>query len=81
MSTLPAVTTQDLELEHAELLPSRETLNVCNHHSSSSSSSFSFTQVIGSGNGNHDGDGNIGLVNLGNGALDGNLNGNTIVLG
>jgi len=26
MSTLPAVTMQDLELEHAELLPSRETL-------------------------------------------------------
>ena len=27
MSTLPAVTMQDLELEHAELLPSRETLH------------------------------------------------------
>ena len=26
MSTLPAVTMQDLELEHAELLPARETL-------------------------------------------------------
>ena len=26
MSTAPAVTMQDLELEHAELLPSRETL-------------------------------------------------------
>ena len=35
MSTAPAVTMQDLELEHAELLPSRETLSV---HSS-------FTQV------------------------------------
>src|SRR5215475_15480807 len=32
MSTLPAVTTQDLELEHAELLPSRETLNCCRNH-------------------------------------------------
>jgi len=30
MSTLPAVTMQDLELEHAELLPSRETL--CSPH-------------------------------------------------
>jgi hypothetical protein len=29
MSTLPAVTMQDLELEHAELLPSRETLCGC----------------------------------------------------
>jgi hypothetical protein len=26
MSTAPAVTAQDLELEHAELLPARETL-------------------------------------------------------
>ena len=26
MSTVPAVTAQDLELEHAELLPARETL-------------------------------------------------------
>ena len=29
MSTRPAVTMQDLELEHAELLPSRETLCGC----------------------------------------------------
>ena len=28
MSTVPAVTAQDLELEHAELLPARETLLV-----------------------------------------------------
>ena len=35
MSTASAVTMQDLELEHAELLPSRETLT----------SGFSFTQV------------------------------------
>ena len=28
MSTQPAVTMQELELEHAELLPSRETLSV-----------------------------------------------------
>jgi hypothetical protein len=35
MFTLPAVTMQDLDLEHAELLPSRETLH----------GGFSFTQV------------------------------------
>ena len=29
MSNVPAVTMDDLELEHAELLPSRETLWVC----------------------------------------------------
>jgi hypothetical protein len=28
MSAVPAVTAQDLELEHAELLPARETLNL-----------------------------------------------------
>jgi hypothetical protein len=78
MSTVP-VTMQDLELEHAELLPARETLNVCGHRSSGSS--VSFTQVIGSGNGNNDGNGNVGLLNIGNGALDGNLNGNTIIVG
>ena len=48
MSTAPAVTMQDLELEHAELLPSRETLSV---HSS-------FTQV-GYGN-----TAQAGLVNV-----------------
>ena len=40
MSTAPAVTMQDLELEHAELLPARETLRVLRH-----SGGFSFTQV------------------------------------
>jgi hypothetical protein len=44
MSTLPAVTMQDLELEHAELLPSRETLCVCHSHHGGGSSS-SITQV------------------------------------
>jgi hypothetical protein len=78
MTTVTAVTMQDLELEHAELLPARETLNVCGHRSGGSS--FSVTQIVGSGNGNGDGNGNIGLLNLGNGALDGNLNGNTVVL-
>jgi hypothetical protein len=42
MSTRPAVTMQDLELEHAELLPSRETLCVSSGHAGNS---FSFTQV------------------------------------
>ena len=65
MSTPPAVTTQDLELEHAELLPSRETLCVSRCHGSQGSS-FSFTQV-GYGN-----TAQSGLVNvsLANGSLD-----------
>ena len=69
---MPTVTMQELELETAELLPARETLNVCSHRSGGSS--FSFTQVIGSGNGNNNG--NAGLVSI----LSGDLNGNTIVL-
>ena len=32
MSNVPAVTMQELELETAELLPSRETLNSCGCH-------------------------------------------------
>ena len=36
------VTMQELEAETAELLPSRETLNVCGRHSGSSNS-FSYT--------------------------------------
>jgi hypothetical protein len=54
MSTLPAVTMQDLELEHAELLPSRETLS-CSRHQGGG---FSFTQV-GYGN-----TAQAGLVNV-----------------
>jgi len=42
MSTEPAVTMQDLELEHAELLPGRETLCCVSNHQGPS---FSFTQV------------------------------------
>ena len=59
MSVLPAVTMQDLELEHAELFPSRETLWVCHP-----SRSGGFTQV-GYGN-------TAGLVNLavGNGSFN-----------
>ncbi|MGP7999164.1 MAG: hypothetical protein ACLPKI_17880 [Streptosporangiaceae bacterium] len=67
MSTRPAVTMQDLELEHAELLPSRETLWVCHPQcGSGSSTSYSFTQV-GYGN-----TAQSGLVNVSvaNGSLD-----------
>ena len=56
MSTLPAVTMQDLELEHAELLPSRETLSCSRNHGGGGG--FSFTQV-GYGN-----TAQAGLVNV-----------------
>ena len=69
MST--AVTMQDLELEHAELLPSRETLHCCRYHPGSS---FSFNQVaVGQGNTNQ-----AGLLNIS--LLNGNLSGNEIEL-
>jgi hypothetical protein len=71
MSTLPAVTMQDLELEHAELLPSRETLWCC--HSKHFGSSFSQV-AVGQGNTNQ-----VGLLNIS--ALNGNLSGNTLVIG
>ena len=60
------VTMQELELETAELLPSRETLGVCYFHKSPG---FSQTAIGGSGNGN--GSGN-GILNIGNGTLNGN---------
>jgi hypothetical protein len=65
MSTQPAITMQELELEHAELLPSRETLWVSKCHPSCGSS-FSFSQV-GYGN-----TAQSGLINVavGNGSLD-----------
>jgi hypothetical protein len=44
MSTLPAVTMQDLELEQAELLPSRETLW---SHNSTSNGNTSFGLLNG----------------------------------
>ncbi len=56
MSTLPAVTMQDLELEHAELLPSRETLSCSRNHGGGGG--FSLTQV-GYGN-----TAQAGLVNV-----------------
>jgi hypothetical protein len=63
---------EELELEQAELLPSRETLWCC-HHPSNYGSSFSFTQVA-AGNGNTN---QAGFLNLS--VLNGNLSGNTIL--
>jgi hypothetical protein len=62
MSVQPTVTMPELELEHAELLPSRETL-CCSKYGHASSS---FTQV-GYGN-----TAQSGLINVavGNGSLD-----------
>ena len=70
MSTLPAVTMQDLELEHAELLPSRETL-WCHRSSpcggSSGVLSNNNVQVLS------------GFSVIGNGAAQNGGGGNTIV--
>jgi hypothetical protein len=54
----------ELEQESAELLPSRETLNVCSHraHGGSTFNSLSFTSVTQ--NGNQTGLINIGLLNF-----------------
>ncbi|HEY7015236.1 MAG TPA: hypothetical protein VH480_20900 [Streptosporangiaceae bacterium] len=68
---MSAVTMQDLELETAELLPSRETLNCCG----SRHSGFSVTQLNASQNGNT---AQFGLVNIS--ALNGNLSGNNVIL-
>ena len=67
MSTLPAVTMQDLELETAELLPPRETL-WC-----SSPSYYSSVTNVGSFDGNT---AQEGVLNIS--ALNGDLDGNTI---
>jgi hypothetical protein len=68
---MSTVSMQELELETAELLPSRETLCVpsCYHKSSG----VSVTQFNASSNGN--GDGNHSLLG---GWFDGNLSGNNI---
>jgi hypothetical protein len=71
------VTMQELELETAELLPSRETL-WSSHCGSSSHGGGITTVVTGSGDGNNDGNG--GLLSVLSGNLDGDLDGNTIVL-
>jgi hypothetical protein len=65
MSIAPAVTMAELELERAELLPSRETLCVVNPHQS-----FDFTQV------EYGNTAQSGLVNVAvaNGSLDNIVN-------
>ncbi len=78
MTTHTAVTMEDLELEHAELLPGRETLNVCRTYPSHNSS-YSSSVVNGSYNGNGDGNGNWGLIVV-SGNLDGNGNGSFLGL-
>jgi len=67
MSNELAVSMAELELESAELLPSRETLNVCSHRGHGGSS-FSFTSITQNGN-------QTGLINIG--IL--NFNGDTIL--
>jgi hypothetical protein len=47
MSAVPAVIMQDLELEHAGLLPSRETLRCCHPHGDGGSNVF---QSVATGN-------------------------------
>ncbi len=61
-----AVSMAELEGESAELLPSRETLNVCHHRASGGSTSFTYQQIGSNQN---------GLINV---AL---INGNVNVLG
>ncbi len=56
MSTEYAVTMQELELEHAELLPARETL--CCYHPSNG-----YTSIFSQSNGDNY---QVGLVNVGN---------------
>ena len=69
MST--AITMQDLELETAELLPARETLNCCSYRHASGG----VTQVnYGIGNTNQNG----GFIQVS--ALNGNFSGNSFEL-
>lgn len=68
MSTRPAVTMQDLELEHAELLPSRETLWVCHPKCGGGGSSPS-SVFIQNGYGNTAQSGVVNVA-IGNGTLN-----------
>jgi hypothetical protein len=78
MSNLQAVTMQELELETAELLPSRETLNCVHTASHPSGNSFSQSNW---GIGNSAQAGGVGGL-VGNlSALNGNLSGNTVIIG
>ena len=70
MSTT-VVTMDELEAEHAELLPSRETLTTCGSHHGHSS----FSSVFVNQNGNTF---QSGFINVS--ALNGNLSGNFISL-
>jgi hypothetical protein len=77
-------TMQELDLETAELLPARETLWCC-RYGSTGSSSHTTTTNIDSGNGNYDGNGNGNAggflsPSIASGDLNGNLDGNTVVL-
>jgi hypothetical protein len=67
MSNELAVSMAELQLESAELLPSRETLNVCSHRGNGngifdSFNSFNFTDITQ--NGNQTGLLNIGILNF-----------------
>ena len=86
---MSTVTMQELELEHAELLPSRETLTKCGggggyggggggYGGGGYGGGFNFNQFNSSHNGNGDGNGNFGFINVGNGTLDGNLSGDNV---
>ncbi len=69
------VTMQELELETAELLPSRETLwsGGCGCYGGHG------TTTVVAGNGNYDGNGN-GNFGFLSGNANGNLDGNTVVV-
>jgi len=69
MSTVPAMTMQELELESAELLPSRETLTCYSCRPCCGGYSFSQSNW-GIGNTNQ-----VGLLNIS--ALNGNFSGNS----
>jgi hypothetical protein len=70
VTTQLAVTMDELELEHAELLPTRETLCATKSHCGGGYS-YSFTQI---GNGNNAQSGWFDINAL-------NFNGNTLIVG
>ena len=63
MSSAPAVTMQDLESEHAELLPARETLSCCCSNSHPGSSGGSGFVQVGYGNTAQSGLVNVAVAN------------------
>jgi hypothetical protein len=64
MSNELAVSMAELELESAELLPSRETLNVCSHRGQGNGIFDSFNVTDITQNGNQTGLLNIGILNF-----------------